>query len=257
MNKRKTSLVIFVLTMIFFYLPLMVLFVYSFNAGKTMEWKGFSFVWYKELFMYSDKIWISFRYSILIALVSGLISTIIGTLGAIAIQWHNFKLKKILTTVSYLPLVIPELIMGVSLLIMFATIKFKLGLTTIFIAHTTFNIPYVLLIIMSRLEEFDYSVIEAAYDLGATEMQTLFKITIPALFPGIISGFLIAVTLSFDDFVATFFVSGPGSSTLPLRIFSMVRLGVNPAINALSVLLIGISIILTFSTKKIQKDIIK
>lgn len=257
MNKRKTSLIIFVMTMIFFYLPLLVLFVYSFNSGKTMEWKGFSLVWYKELFMYSDKIWISFRYSILIALLSGMISTIIGTLGAIAIQWHDFKLKKILTTASYLPLVIPELIMGVSLLIMFATIKFKLGLTTIFIAHTTFNIPYVLLIIMSRLEEFDYSVIEAAYDLGATEMQTLFKVTIPALLPGIISGFLIAVTLSFDDFVATFFVSGPGSSTLPLRIFSMVRLGVNPAINALSVLLIGISIILTFSTKKIQKDIIK
>jgi len=257
MNKMRTSLVFFIFTMIFFYLPLLVLIIYSFNSGKTMEWKGFSLQWYRELFLHSDRIWESFRYSIVIAIISGVISTIIGTLGAIAIQWYDFKLRNFLKTVSYLPLVIPELIMGVSLLIMFATVKFKLGLTSIFIAHTTFNIPYVLLIIMSRLDEFDYSIVEAAYDLGATERQTLFKVVIPALLPGIISGFLIAVTLSFDDFVATFFVSGPGSSTLPLRIFSMVRLGVNPAINALSVLLIGISIILTFSTKKIQKDIIK
>ena len=257
MNKRRTSLIFFIVTLIFFYLPLMVLVIYSFNSGKTMEWKELSLKWYKELFVYSDKIWTSFRYSVIIAIISGIISTIIGTLGAIAIQWHDFKLKKVLKTISYLPLVIPELIMGVSLLIMFATIKFKLGLVTIFIAHTTFNSPYVLLIIMSRLDEFDYSIVEAAYDLGATEIQTLFKVVIPALLPGIVSGFLIAVTLSFDDFVATFFVSGPGSSTLPLRIFSMVRLGVNPAINTLSVLLIGISIILTFSTKKIQKDVIK
>jgi spermidine/putrescine transport system permease protein len=132
-----------------------------------------------------------------------------------------------------------------------------LGLTTIFIAHTTFNIPFVLFIILSRLEEFDYSIVEAAYDLGATEWQALTKVIIPAILPGIISGFLIAVTLSFDDFVTTFFVAGPGSSTLPLRIYSMIRLGVSPVINALSVLLIGISIILTLSTKSLQKYLIK
>ena len=132
-----------------------------------------------------------------------------------------------------------------------------MGLTTIFIAHTTFNIPFVLFIILSRLEEFDYSIVEAAYDLGATEWQALTKVIIPAILPGIISGFLIAVTLSFDDFVTTFFVAGPGSSTLPLRIYSMIRLGVSPAINALSVLLIGISIILTLSTKSLQKYLIK
>lgn len=132
-----------------------------------------------------------------------------------------------------------------------------MGLTTIFIAHTTFNIPFVLFIILSRLEEFDYSIVEAAYDLGATEWQALTKVIIPAILPGIISGFLIAVTLSFDDFVTTFFVAGPGSSTLPLRIYSMIRLGVSPVINALSVLLIGISIILTLSTKSLQKYLIK
>ena len=139
---------------------------------------------------------------------------------------------------------------------MFASIHWKLGLLTIFIAHTTFNIPYVLFIVMARLEEFDYSVVEAAYDLGATERQALQKVILPMLFPAIVSGFLMAVTLSFDDFVITFFVAGPGSSTLPLRIYSMIRLGVSPVINALSVILIALSILLTISTKKLQKNFI-
>ncbi len=257
MHKRKTSLFFFIFSMVFFYLPLMLLIIYSFNDGKTMIWKGFSFRWYKELFMYSENIWTAFKYSIIIAIVSGILSTTIGTLAAIGLQWYKFKYKKVLQVVTYLPLVIPDIIMGVSLLILFATIKFKLGLMTIFIAHTTFNIPFVLFIVISRLEEFDYSIVEAAYDLGATEFETLKKIILPMLMPAIISGFLIAVTLSFDDFVTTFFVAGPGSSTLPLRIYSMIRLGVSPVINAISVLLIGLSIFLTFSTKSLQKYLVK
>lgn len=209
MNKRRTSLFFFILSMIFFYLPLLMLIVYSFNEGKSMVWKGFSLKWYKELFVYSDNIWKAFRYSLAVAVVSGLISTTIGTLGAIGLQWHEFRGKKALQTLLYVPLVIPEIILGVSLLIMFSTIKFELGLTTIFIAHTTFNIPFVLFIVLSRIEEFDYSIVEASYDLGANEWQTLTKVILPAIFPGILSGFLIAVTLSFDDFVTTFFVAGP------------------------------------------------
>lgn len=257
MTKRRTSLFFFIISMLFFYVPLVVLVVFSFNSGKAMVWKEFSFKWYKELFLYSDNIWQSFRYSIVIAIVSGIISTVIGTLAAISLRWHSYKYKKYLQVLTYLPLIIPEIILGVSLLILFASIHLELGFTTIFIAHTTFNIPFVLFIILSRLEEFDYSIVEAAYDLGATEMQTLLKVIIPSIMPGIISGFLIAVTLSFDDFVTTFFVAGPGSSTLPLRIYSMIRLGVSPVINALSVLLIGIAIILTLSTKKFQKYLIK
>ena len=262
MNKRRTSLFFFILSMLFFYIPLVILIVYSFNDGKSMVWKGFSLKWYRELFMYSDNIWKAFRYSVGIAIVSGLTSTIIGTLGAIGLQWYDFKGKKYLQTLTYVPLVIPEIILGVSLLILFATIKFELGLTTIFIAHTTFNIPFVLFIILSRLEEFDYSIVEAAYDLGATEWQALTKVIIPAILPGIISGFLLEFWSSYSYvlsgiFIITFFVSGPGSSTLPLRIYSMIRLGVSPVINALSVLLIGISIILTLSTKSLQKYLIK
>ena len=220
LDRRKTSFVIFILSMIFFYLPLVVLTIYSFNDGKGMVWNGFSLRWYRELFQYSDNIWKAFYYSLFIALISSTSSTIIGTLGAIALKWFDFKGKKFLKNLSVLPLVVPDIIIGVSLLIMFATIKFKLGITTIFIAHTTFNIPYVLFIILSRLDEFDYSVIEAAHDLGATNRQALTKVIIPLLLPAIISGFLMALTLSFDDFVITFFVSGPGSSTLPDKTWS-------------------------------------
>ncbi|KDE71662.1 spermidine/putrescine ABC transporter permease [Fusobacterium necrophorum DAB] len=256
MNKRRTSFFFFCITMLFFYLPLLVLIVYSFNDGKSMVWKGFSLRWYRELFTYSENIWQAFRYSIGVAVVSGLLSTVIGTLGAIALKWYSFKSKKYLQLLTVLPLVVPDIIIGVSLLIMFASIHWKLGLLTIFIAHTTFNIPYVLFIVMARLEEFDYSVVEAAYDLGATERQAFQKVILPMLFPAIISGFLMVVTLSFDDFVITFFVAGPGSSTLPLRIYSMIRLGVSPVINALSVILIALSIVLTISTKKLQKNVI-
>ena len=257
LDRRKTSFVIFILSMIFFYLPLVVLTIYSFNDGKGMVWNGFSLRWYRELFQYSDNIWKVFYYSIFIALISSTSSTIIGTLGAIALKWFDFKGKKFLKNLSVLPLVVPDIIIGVSLLIMFSTKKIKLWITKKFNAHTTFNIPYVLFIILSRLDEFDYSVIEAAHDLGATNRQALTKVIIPLLLPAIISGFLMALTLSFDDFVITFFVSGPGSSTLPLRIYSMIRLGVSPVINALSVLLIGISILLTLSTKKLQKNFLK
>ena len=143
MNKRRTSLFFFLLSMLFFYIPLLILIVYSFNEGKSMVWKGFSLKWYEELFMYSDNIWKAFRYSVFIAVLSGVISTVIGTLGAIGLQWYDFKGKKALQLLTYIPLVIPEIILGVSLLILFATIKFELGLTTIFIAHTTFNLSLI------------------------------------------------------------------------------------------------------------------
>jgi spermidine/putrescine transport system permease protein len=163
----------------------------------------------------------------------------------------------LLQTAGFLPLILPEIIIGVSLLIFFAGIKLKLGLFTIFLAHTTFNIPFVLLMVMARLEEFDFSIIEAAYDLGAREMDTLRKIIVPLAFPGILSGFLMAVTLSLEDFVITFFVAGPGASTLPLHVYSMIRFGVSPVINALSVVIIASTVVLAFSTKKFFKYIVR
>lgn len=256
-NKHTFSPFIFSLVMIFLYLPLMILVVYSFNSSKTMNWSGFSVRWYYDLFFKSQSLWQSFMNSAIVAITSSTISTIIGTLGAIGIYWYNFRFKKILQVASFLPLILPEIIIGVSLLIFFAGIKLKLGLFTIFLAHTTFNIPFVVLIVMARLEEFDFSIIEAAYDLGAREIDTLLKIIIPISAPGVISGFLMAVTLSLEDFVITFFVAGPGSSTLPLHVYSMIRFGVSPVINALSVIIIAGTILLAFSTKNIVKYIIQ
>lgn len=257
MDKRRTSFFFFTVSMLFFYLPLVILVIFSFNEGRSSVWQGFSLKWYKELFTNSDNIWISFKYSIIIGILSSFSATVLGTLGAIGIKWYNFQFKKYLNIITFLPLVIPDIILGVSLLILFSTIKLELGLTTIFIAHTTFSVPFVLFIVLSRLNELDYSIIEAAYDLGATDFQILRKVIFPMLIPAIISGFLIALTLSFDDFITSFFVAGPGSTTLPLRIYSMIRKGVSPVINALSVLLIILSITLTLSTKSLQKYFVK
>jgi spermidine/putrescine transport system permease protein len=254
-NNKNFTLTIFILTIIFFYLPLLVLIIFSFNNAKSSIWNGFTLKWYSQLFLKSDRLWTSVKYSLVIAIFSASLSTIIGTLGAISLAWYKFKHKEYLKVITYLPLILPDIIMGVSLLMMFSMIKFKLGLFTIFLAHTTFNVPFVLFIVLSRLSEYDYSIIEAAYDLGANEKQTLTKVIIPSLKPAIISGFLMSITLSLDDFVITFFVSGPGASTLPLHIYSMVKFGVSPVINALSVILVGATIILSLSTKRFQKYI--
>jgi spermidine/putrescine transport system permease protein len=253
MEKRRISLIFFILTLLFFYLPLLVLIVYSFNDAKSMAWKGFSLRWYKELFLHSRELWRAFSYSVVIGLASSFLSVVIGTPGAIGLYWYRFRFKNLLQLVSYLPIIIPEIVMGISLLIFFASLKWKLSLWTIFIAHTTFNVPFVLFIIMSRLDEFDYSIIEASYDLGANEWNTLVRVILPVTMPGIISSFLMAMTLSMDDFVITYFVAGPGSSTLPLHIYSMIRIGVSPVINALSVILIAGAFVVAFSSKNVHK----
>ncbi len=249
------SQTIFMATIVFLFLPLFVLILYSFNASKGMGWTGFSFVWYEKLFFNSQDLWRAFANSAIIALASAATATVIGTLGAIGVNWYDFKLKKYIQGITFLPMILPEIIIGVSLLIFFAGIGLKLGLFTIYIAHTTFNLPFVYLMVMARLDEFDYSIIEAAHDLGANERQTLLKVIIPMSMPGIVSGFLTAVTLSLEDFVITFFVSGPGSTTLPLYVYSAIRFGVSPVINALSVIMILGTVVLAFSLRNFLKYI--
>jgi spermidine/putrescine transport system permease protein len=256
MERKRLSPVVFGLTMLFFYLPLVLMMLFSFNEAKTMIWQAFSFRWYEELFMNSDMLWRAFGFSVLIAVASSTLACALGTAGAVALHWYDFRGRRYLKFVTYLPLIIPDIIMGVSLLIFFAAVHFNLGLQTIFIAHTTFSVPFVLFILLARLEEFDDSVIEASRDLGAGEFYTLRRVIIPMLLPGIISGFLMSMTLSLDDFVITFFVSGPGSSTLPLHIYSMLRFGVSPVINALSVIMIAVTVLLTLMSKNVQKYMI-
>jgi spermidine/putrescine transport system permease protein len=246
---------VFIVTIIFLFLPLFVLILYSFNSSKGMRWTGFSFIWYEQLFSHSRDLWRAFRNSMLIAVSSAAIATIIGTFGAIGVNWYRFRLRNYVQTISFLPMILPEIIIGVSLSIFFAGVRIPLGLLTIFIAHTTFNLPFVFLMVMARLDEFDFSIIEAAHDLGANEAQTLFKVTIPISMPGIVSGFLTAVTISLEDFVITYFVAGPGSSTLPLYIYSAIRFGVSPVINALSVVMIMGTVILTYLLRNFLKYI--
>ncbi|MDR3139942.1 MAG: ABC transporter permease [Treponema sp.] len=249
------SQTVFLATIVFLFLPLFVLILYSFNASKGMNWTGFSLVWYEQLFLHSRDLWRAFWNSILIAATSAAVATILGTFGAIGVNWYRFKLRNYVQTISFMPMILPEIIIGVSLSIFFAGVGMRLGLLTIFIAHTTFNLPFVFLMVMARLDEFDFSIIEAAHDLGANERQTLLKVTVPICLPGIVSGFLTAITISLEDFVITYFVAGPGSSTLPLYIYSAIRFGVSPVINALSVVMICGTVLLTYLLRNFLKYI--
>jgi spermidine/putrescine transport system permease protein len=221
-----------------------------------MRWTGFSFRWYARLFG-ERELWRSFWNSILIAFTSAVTATVIGTFGAIGVNWYRFRLRGYVQTISFLPMILPEIIIGVSLSIFFAGARIPLGLFTIFAAHTSFNLPFVFLMVMARLDEFDFSIIEAAHDLGATEYQTLTRVTLPICMPGIISGMLTAVTLSLEDFVITFFVAGPGSSTLPIYIYSAItrKGGVTPVISALSVVMILGTVLLTYLLRNFLKYI--
>jgi spermidine/putrescine transport system permease protein len=250
------SQTVFIVTIIFLFLPLLVLILYSFNDSTSMHWNGFSLRWYERL-LSSRELWRAFGNSLVVAVTSAATATVIGTIGAIGVNWYRFKLRGYVQTISFLPMILPEIIIGVSLSIFFAGLGIPLGLLTIYIAHTTFNLPFVFLMVMARLDEFDFSIIEAAHDLGASEKQTLFKVTLPICMPGIMSGLLTAITLSLEDFVITFFVAGPGSSTLPIFIYSAItrRGGVTPVISALSVVMILGTVALTTLLRNFLKYI--
>jgi spermidine/putrescine transport system permease protein len=256
-NKTHVSLsgTVMALSVAFLFLPLAVIVFYSFNKAKGMVWTGFSLGWYERLFLGSEKLWTSFGNSLIIAFTSAFVSTVLGTLAAIGVNWYRFKLRTYIQTISFLPMVLPEVIIGISMLIFFSAVNIPLGMLTIFIAHTTFCLPFAFLMVLARLDEFDYSIIEASRDLGASEQQTLFKVIIPAIMPGILSAFLMSVTMSLEDFVITFFVSGPGSTTLPLYVFSMVRYGISPVINALSFVMILGTMLIAFALKDFLKNI--
>ena len=244
------SKVVMALSLLFLFLPLFVIIVYSFNESKDTEFTRVSFVWYEKLILGSGDLWHALYNSLVIALTSSVVATVLGTLSAIGVGWYKFKGRGYIQTMSFLPMVLPEVIMGVSLLIFFSGIKLSLGLFSIFIAHTTFCLPFVYLMVSARIDEFDYTIIEASHDLGANERQTLFLVIIPAIMPGVISGFMMSVTMSLEDYVITSLVSGPGSTTLPLYVYSMIRFGVSPVINSLSFVLILIICAITFLLRK-------
>lgn len=249
MKKKKTNIInnlYMILIFMFLYIPIMVLIAFSFNQSKlNVVWTGFTFKWYHSL-LHDSAILEAVQNSLFIAVISTLISTIIGTLAAIGMYRYKFKGKGIIDSLLYIPLVIPEIVMGISLLAFFSIVNIPLGKLSLIIAHVTFCIAYVVAVVKTRLDGFDNSVEEAAMDLGANPVKTFLNVTLPIIMPGVIAGGLMAFTLSLDDVIISFFVAGPGSTTLPLKIFSMVKFGVTPEINALSTIIIVFTMTVIF-----------
>ena len=248
-SKISFSKTVLVIAVLFLFIPLFVIIFYSFNESKGTTFTRPSLVWYEELLFSSGRLWLSLMYSAIVAVVSALIATILGSLAAIGISWYKFFGKNYIQSISFLPMVLPEVIMGVSLLIFLSGIHMNLGIPTIIIAHTTFCLPFVYLMVSARVDEFDYSIIEASHDLGAHERQTLFLVIIPAIMPGIVSGFMMSITMSIEDFVITSLVNG-NVETLPIYVYNMIRHGVSPVINALSFVLIIIICLIAFALRK-------
>ncbi|WP_163848121.1 ABC transporter permease [Pseudooceanicola aestuarii] len=229
------------LGMAFLYLPMVILVVYSFNASKLVTvWAGFSTQWYGEL-LRNEAFLDAALVTAQVGLISSTIATVLGTMAAYAlVRLGRFPGRTLFSGMIYAPLVMPEVITGLSLLLLFIGLNMDRGVLTIVLAHTTFSMCYVSVVVSSRLVSFDKSVEEAALDLGATPWQTFRLVTLPIIAPAVISGWLLAFTLSLDDLVIASFTAGPSATTLPMKIFSAVRLGVSPEINALSTLMIAV-----------------
>ncbi|SLN18616.1 Inner membrane ABC transporter permease protein YdcV [Roseovarius litorisediminis] len=225
----------------FLYLPMVILIIYSFNESKLVTvWAGFSTKWYGELIQneaFLNAAWVTLR----VAVISSTIATVLGTMAALVlVRAGRFSGRTLFSGMIYAPLVMPEVITGLSLLLLFIGIGLDRGVFTIILAHTTFSMCYVSVVVSSRLVSFDKSLEEAALDLGCSPISAFRLVTLPIIAPAVISGWLLAFTLSLDDLVIASFTSGPSSTTLPIKIWSAVRLGVSPEINALSTLMIAI-----------------
>lgn len=225
----------------FLYLPMLILVIFSFNESRLVTvWAGFSTKWYGELMQneaFLDAAWVTIK----VALMSSTLATVLGTMAAfVLVRGGRFFGRTLFSGMIYAPLVMPEVITGLSLLLLFIAIGLDRGVITIVLAHTTFSMCFVSVVVSSRIASFDRSVEEAALDLGCTPFEAFRLVTLPLIAPAVISGWLLALTLSLDDLVIASFVAGPSSTTLPIKVFSSVRLGVSPEINALSSILIGL-----------------
>jgi spermidine/putrescine transport system permease protein len=238
----------------FLHLPILVLVVFSFNDSKfSVDWAGFTLDWYRRLLERPD-ILRGLKASLIVGGVSTVVSAVLGTLVALALARHRFRGRTAFEGFLYVPIVTPEIVVGISLLILFALMKVPLGLTTITIAHVAFCLSFVVIVVLARLEGMDRTLEEAAMILGADEVTTFWKVTVPQLWPGILSGALLAFTMSFDDFVITSFVSGSGSSTLPIVVYGMVRRNVEPSINAISTIILLVTTALIYLADRLARE---
>lgn len=251
MKRSRFPMVVTLLIFGFFYLPIVVLVANSFNASRFGgSWEGFTLRWYTRL-LGERAIWQALRNTLLIAFTATALSALLGTTAAFALHRFQSRLQRVHYLLIYTPLVIPEILMGISLLLFFVAVGIKLSLFTIFLAHVTFCLSYVAMVVLARLQDFDWSLVEASQDLGAGWWTTVRRVLLPLLAPGIAAGALLAFTLSIDDFVITFFVAGPGATTLPIRIYSMIKHGSPPLINALSTILLVVTFTTVFLSQRL------
>lgn len=242
------------LIIIFLYAPIGTLIVLSFNASKSRaKWSGFTLKWYAQLFQ-NEEILQALWNTLAIALLSSLIATIIGTVACIALQNMKKRNRAIALGITNIPMLNAEIVTGISLMLLFIVLGIQFGFFTILLAHITFNIPYVILSVMPRMKQLNPSTYEAALDLGASPLQAFFKVTFPDLLPGIMSGFLMAFTMSLDDFIITHFTKGPGIDTLSTKIYTEVKKGIKPEMYALSTLIFVTVLILLLLVNKTPKE---
>ena len=227
---------------LFFYIPIIVLIIYSFNnAQYSLIWRGFTWHWYTELFA-DDDLWIATWHSFFLGVAAATIATFIGLLAAVCIYRYRFFGRKFFNSFVFILIVSPEIVTGAALLILFSTLQLKLGFITLLLSHISFCIPFVIVTTYSRLVSFDKNIFEAAKDLGANDWLILRQIILPLLWPALFAGWLLSFTLSLDDVIISYFVTGPEFEILPLRIYSMVRSGIKPEINALCSVLFSITL---------------
>lgn len=255
MKSSRLDATVLTLGFAFLYIPIIILIVYSFNASRLVTvWGGFSLQWYRTMWSNEglmDAAWVTAR----VGVISATIGTVLGTLAALTlVRFSRFPGRMLFSGMIYAPLVMPEVITGLSMLLLFVAVGVDRGFWTVIIAHTTFTMCYVAIVVQSRLLTFDRSLEEAALDLGCPPVKTFFTITLPLILPAVLAGWMLAFTLSLDDLVIASFTTGPGATTLPIKIYSQVRLGVTPEINAICTILIGLVtigvIIASISTKR-------
>ena len=240
------------LVLIFLFIPILILIVFSFNESKmNILFTSFTFDWYINLFS-NTKLLEAFKNTLIIAALSTLISTIIGTTAAVGLKKFNFPGKKLIEKLIYVPIVIPEIVIGIALLSVFSLAKVELGFWSVLLAHISFSIPFVITSVRPVLYSIPDSIEEAAEDLGANSWQAFWHITLPLIMPGVTSGALLAFTLSLDDVVISFFTAGPSTNTLPLYIYSIIKTGITPDVNALITLMLIFTIIVLLISAKIS-----
>ena len=275
MNRRSPWLTLSALAVYFFlYAPIVVLILYSFNASRTnVVFEGIvnrgpcgPFYWFCRLAENNDVLDAT-RNTLIIAVTSTIVATLIGTMAALALQRYNFPFKQVSEATLYVPIVIPEIVMGIGILVFFSAIfgwlnsslglrgdaRFSMGLLTVIVSHIAFSVPFVIMVVRARLHGFEKSLEEAAMDLGANEWVTFRRVTLPLIAPGVMSGALLAFTLALDDFIITFFTTGPGATTLPIYVYGLLRRVITPEVNALSTIWILAVLVLVFISRQLER----